>query len=137
MLRRLALIAVTMLLVVHGLVCLTGATRDLGWLWVASGLLALTAAVQLVVDRRHWWIVGALAVVVSQAAIVTTWSQAWAGTIVNALLAVAVLYGWRSQGRSSARARYRRAVAALSAADEGDAVVTEDDLQALPAPIAR
>ena len=57
--------------------------------------------------------------------------------IVILLIAVlAVAYGVLSRGPSSARARYRRAVAALPGASDGGDVVTEADLQGLPGPVA-
>ena len=57
---------------------------------------------------RWWWMVGALAVVVSQVVIVSSWADAKVGTVANVVLAAAVVYGWASQGPRGARAEYRR-----------------------------
>lgn len=47
--------------------------------------------------------VGAGAVVLSQAVILSSWSDAKAGTIANAVLLAAVAYGYASQGPNSYR----------------------------------
>jgi hypothetical protein len=80
--------------------------------------------------------VGAVAVVASQAMIFTTWSDASAGAVANLILLLAVVYGYASQGPTSYRAEFRRrSQLALSEPIVGE-VVTEDDLADLPDPVA-
>lgn len=67
-------------------------SKPVGVLWLTAALLCLAAAAALFLVPRWWWVVGALAVVTSQAAIVTAWSDAMVGTVANLLLAVAVLW---------------------------------------------
>lgn len=145
-------IAVAVLFVLHGLIHLLGfvkafgfadlpqlsqtGSRPVGVLWLAATLLCLTAAAALFLAPRRWWAVGALAVVVSQAAIVTAWPDAMVGTVANVLLLVAVLYGFASRGPLSLRAEYehhlRHAWPWTAPQD-----VTEADLAPLPDPVQR
>ena len=79
---------------------------------------------------------GAVAAVISQVVIVTSWADAKAGTIANVIVVVAVVYGWASQGPRSARAEYRRRAHGALDTPRPAGVVTEGDLERLPAPVA-
>ena len=56
--------------------------------------------------------VGAVAVVASQAVIFTSWSDAKAGTLANVVLVVAVIHGFAAQGPASYRTEYHQQVRA-------------------------
>lgn len=144
---------VFVILLAHGAITLLGAaeafgvmdlpeltmpiSEAMGLVWLVGGLLIVAAAVLMIVAPRWWWIVGAAGLVVSQVAIVTSWTDAKAGTLANVVLLVAVGYGFVSEGPTSYRADYRRLVAAeLSAQPADETVVTEADLAPLPAPVA-
>ena len=137
----------------HGALHLLGAAKGLKWAevrtlaepistglgaaWLAA-LVTIATGVLLVGRVRWWWTVGAVAVavVLSQVVIVTSWADAKAGTIANFVLLAAVVYGWASQGPQGERAEYpRRATGALDIPHVAG-VVTEADLQPLPAPVA-
>lgn len=88
-------IAVAVLFVVHGLIHLLGFAKGvghvdlpqltepvspaMGLLWLAAGLLRGAATAALFLAPRWWWAVGAVALVMSQAVIVTSWSDAKRG----------------------------------------------------------
>jgi hypothetical protein len=72
----------------------------MGLVWLSAGLLVSVSAVMLVAWPRHWWIVGAVAIVVSQAAILTAWRHAWAGTLGNAVLLLALMHRFLTKGLS-------------------------------------
>lgn len=145
-------IAVAVLFVLHGLIHLLGFTTafgladlpqlsqpvspPVGVLWLVAALLCLTAAAALFLAPRWWWAVGALAVVVSQAAIATAWADAGVGTVANVLLLVAVGYGFASRGPLSLRAEYERHLAHVWPATAPQDV-TEADLEPLPDPVRR
>ena len=77
------------------------------------------------------------ATAVSQVAIVSSWSDARAGTIVNVVLVLAAGYGFASLGPTSLHAQWRDQVdQAIADVDPAPAVVTEEDLADLPAPLA-
>jgi hypothetical protein len=100
---------VAVLLALHGLIHLMGfakasgyaklpqltqpISREMGLLWLAAGLLVVGGAVMIVARPRSFWIVGAVALVMSQAVILSAWRDAWAGTVVNVVLLLAVAHG--------------------------------------------
>ena len=143
---------VAVIVVLHGLIHLLGVVKGLGWgevtqltepisttmglMWLAATALVVVAGAMLAVAARGWWDVGLAAAVVSQTVILSSWTDAKAGTLVNILLFIASGYGLASQGRRSLRADYRRRVAATLAHPLQTGVVTEVDLQALPGPVA-
>jgi hypothetical protein len=106
--------AVVSVVVVHGLLHLLGAAKGLGWAqvsmmkepigaamgatWLAAAALVVAAGVLLAIQARWWWVVGALALVLSQGVIFTSWSDALLGTIANVILLLAVIYTYRSRG---------------------------------------
>jgi hypothetical protein len=73
--------------------------------------------------------------VLSQAAILSSWSDARFGTIANVILALGVIYGVASEGPWSFRSAYRAEVALRGAIVTEEPVVTERDLASLPPPV--
>lgn len=150
--RRTVRWVLAIVVVAHGALHFLGAAKGLGWadvtqlsepigtawgaVWLLGAVVTIAAGGLLLARVRWWWTAGAAAVVLSQLAIVSSWADAKVGTVVNIVLAAAVVYGWASQGPRGARAEYRRrAVAALAETAPID-LVTEADLARLPAPVA-
>jgi len=146
-------ITVALVFVIHGLIHLFGFAKAFGladmpqlvepishpvglW-WLAAALLSLAASTALILTPRWWWAFGASAVVISQAAIVSSWEDAKVGTVANVVLLVAVLYGFASRGPLSLRAEFEHDVAREwpSARSSTHEVVTEGDLASLPDPV--
>jgi hypothetical protein len=109
----------------------------LGFLWLAAALAMETAGFSFLLGHRSWWIVALGAVVLSQALIVSAWSDAKFGSIVNLLIMAGILYGFASQGPLSFHARYLREVRGRLAQPLSTAVITEADLEPLPEPVRR
>lgn len=146
-------VAFSILLVLHGLVHLMGVanafgyadlpqltariSRPLGLVWLAATGLMLAAAVTLWAWPRAWWILGALAVVASQAAITTAWSDAKFGTVANVAVLAGVVFGWLAFGPGSLRAQYETDVAAGLARLQQGPPITETDIAHLPPPVQR
>jgi hypothetical protein len=144
---------VAALLVVHGLIHLMGfakafgytrlpqltqpISREAGLLWLAATVLVVASAAMMVVWQRSFWIVGAVALVISQAVILSAWRDAWAGTIMNVVLLLMVAHGWLTEGPTSFHAQFERDVAAGLGRPLEAAVVTEADLALRPEPVQR
>ncbi|MBK7351876.1 MAG: hypothetical protein IPI92_18645 [Gemmatimonadetes bacterium] len=109
-------------------------SRSAGAAWLAAALLCLCTAATLYLWPTRWWLFGLLAAVVSQAVIVSSWSDARFGTLANVVLLAGALYGLLSRGPWSFRAQYAAAVAAGTPSAPA-AVLTEADLVRLPAPV--
>lgn len=145
---------VVVVLVAHGLLHLPGAAKGFGWaefaqltqpigpagaaLWLLAALLVLATAATLAVGARTWWwILAAVAAVVSQAAIVTSWSDARAGTAGTVLLVIVAGYGFLAEGPTSFHAQWRdKATSAVRGQQADPPVLTETDLDVLPGPLA-
>jgi hypothetical protein len=108
----------------------------IGALWLLAGLAFVAAGVLELVRARSWWWLAAAGVALSQPLIMGAWSQAMMGTLVNALLAVPILVAW---GDARFQAASDAAVYALFARVpvEPGAVVTREELAALPPPVRR
>ena len=145
-------IAVAALFVLHGLIHVVGfavafgyadlpqlgeaISQPMGVLWAVAALCCLAAAALLFLAPRWWWVIGAVAVVISQAVIVTAWPAAMIGTVANAVLLVAVLHGAASRGPWSLCTEYQhRLEHAWPFTDQR--LVTEADLDPLPIPVQR
>src|SRR3978361_1432244 len=90
------------LLVIHGSIHLLGfvkafglaevaqlhapISRSLGLLWLAASTLLLAAAATRYVAPSWFWIVGGVALVLSQLLIITAWDDAKFGTAANVVL---------------------------------------------------
>jgi deazaflavin-dependent oxidoreductase (nitroreductase family) len=140
------------LLIAHGAIHVLGAVKGLdlatvdaltepistplGVAWLTAGIVVIVAAVLIARRARGWWYVAAGAAVLSEAVILTSWTDAKAGTAINVLLLLAAVYGYARHGHPSFREEYRRRVAALQPAPRAG-VLTEDDLAPLPEAVAR
>jgi hypothetical protein len=143
---------VVAVVVLHGLLHLLGAAEGLGWAdvsqlttpvgagmgiaWLATAVLVVATGLLLARSVAWWWLVGAVAVVASQAMIFTSWSDAGAGTVANLILLPAVVYGFASQGPTSYRSEFRRRSQIALTQPIVGTVVTEADLADLPDPVA-
>ena len=112
-------------------------SRGMGLVWIAAAVVTLATVVALFVWPRGWWMIGAVALVLSQAAIFTSWSDAKAGTMANMLLLAVVAYGYFTQGPTSFRAQFDRDVRAGLARPVDAPVLTEADVTPLPNPVRR
>jgi hypothetical protein len=144
---------VAALLIVHGLVHLMGfaksfgfaelpqltqpISRGMGLLWFVAGLLVIASAVAIVASPRSVWIIGVVALVLSQVVILSAWHDAWAGTVANILLLLVVAHGWFTEGPGSFRATFDRDAAVGFARPVHAPIVTEADLTPLPEPVRR
>ena len=142
------------LLIIHGLIHGLGFVKGLGLarvaqlqrdisapagvLWLVAGVLFLGAAVALWIAPRVWWAPALVAVVVSQALIVSVWSDARFGTLANVLILLPAIVAALSQAPWSDRARADAAVAHGEArALTTTAAVGAADVAHLPAPVRR
>lgn len=141
-------------LAAHGLIHLLGAAKGLAWsdvsqlkepigpgagvVWLLAATLVLVCAGLLVAGApTWWWAVAVVGAAVSQVAIATSWNDAKAGTAVNVLLVVAALYGLASVGPASFRAQWvDQSTRALAETDPAPEIVTGEDLDVLPGPLA-
>lgn len=112
-------------------------SKTLGIAWLVATLALLGAAVSLFAAPRAFWLVGAFGILVSQWVIVSSWSDAKYGTIMNLLALLAVVYGAFSHGPFGLHAAYQQEVRRGLKGEEAMPVVREADLDPLPVPVQR
>jgi hypothetical protein len=118
----------------------TPITRAMAGAWGLAGVVLMAGVVALLAWPRWFWLVGAVGLVSSQLVLATAWQDARFGTLGNALLAVAVVYGGAAWGPFGLRAAYEGLVREAGAGGpqvSSAGVVTETDVAALPAPVQR
>ena len=147
-------IALAVLLAIHALIHLMGflkafglaelpqltlpISKPLGVAWLMAALSLLGAVAALLLAPRWFWILGAVGIVMSQVVIVSSWSDAKLGTLLNLVALVAVVYGAFSRGPFGLHAQYESEVRrSLTPGPGAMPVVTEADLAPLPAPVQR
>jgi hypothetical protein len=114
--------------------------RPMGVLWLAAAALLVAAVTALLAAPRWFWLIGAVGLVASQTAIVASWGDARFGTVLNVVLAAAVVYGAFAWGPVGLRAEYQRLTRDGLRRTAGTARlrdITETDLAALPPLVQR
>lgn len=145
---RLALAALAL---VHGLIHLLGVAKAFGLAdlpaltqpisrasgvgWGLAATLFIVSAALLGVAPRAWWPLGLVAVVLSEAVIVGSWSDARFGTLPNLVLGASALLAVVQFGPASLWSEYRADVATIPSVRTEP--ITADELAALPTPIRR
>lgn len=111
------------------------AARAVGGLWLIVCLMMIAAAAMRIVEIDSWWILAAIAIIISQLLIIYAWPDAGAGTIVNLLLIPAVLVAWADAGfQHETDAKIRQLYDGIPTAPA--AIVTAENVEQLPAPVA-
>jgi hypothetical protein len=113
-------------------------SRGMALVWLVAGLALVVTAILFVTAPRVWWAVGLAAVVLSQIVIISSWSDARFGTLANAIILCAVVYGFATRGPLSFRSEYRSQVdARLAGPTPATPRLSEADLAPLPEPVRR
>ena len=112
-------------------------SRAWGVAWLVAACLMAATAAMLGAGYRNYWVVGAVALVVSQAVVFSAWQDAWAGTAANAILLLVVAHGLLTEGPWSFHTQFLRDTHAGLARTITAPVVTEADLAGLPEPVQR
>ncbi len=71
-------------------------SRTAGVLWLFAGLLFLTSAILLLLQKDSWLMLAIPVVILSQVVIILSWSDAKFGTIANVLILAAAILSWGS-----------------------------------------
>lgn len=117
--------------------------RAAGAAWLVACVLLVAAAILIAVGPRSPGLavalsaVGLVAALVSQAVIVSSWSDAKFGTLPNVVLLVFAGCVFATFGPVGLRADYRERAEALMARTRPGQVLTEASVAALPAPLRR
>ncbi len=146
-------ILLLIILLIHGLIHLMGTakafdlaeieqlsqpiSRPLGLVWFAAAVLHIATAVALLLWPRGWLLLGAVAILLSQLVIQTSWSDARFGTFANVIILIGVAVAWNAQAPGSFADTYRRDVATRLASVAPAPLLTEADIAPLPPVVQR
>lgn len=99
--------ALTILIGIHGIIHLFGflksfgisefnaiskpISKPFGIIWLMAFLLFITSAILFLSQYDFWWVIGILAVFVSQFLIIIYWKDAKFGTILNLIILTLIL----------------------------------------------
>jgi len=141
-------IAFAILLAIHGAIHLLGFAkaarilelpmlrtpigRPLGVVWLIAALACFATVVLLFTTPDRWWVAAGVAVVLSEAVIITAWADAKFGTVVNLVVLVPLVLSLLDLRSSSLRSIYREKSERVLARDWTTSVVTDADLAPLP-----
>lgn len=114
-------------------------SKPLGVAWLVAMLVLLGAAAALFAAPRSFWLVAAFGILLSQWVIVSSWSDAKLGTLVNLVVLLAAVHSAFSRGPFGLHAAYEGEVrrSLTRGAASVPVPVTEADLGPLPAPVQR
>lgn len=146
-------IAFGLFALVHGLIHLMGFAKAFGFgdalplrhaiprawggVWLVAALLWVSVAICLFMNTRGWWVIGLVALLCSQVAIVSSFADAKWGTVANVLLAIPIMLALANLRATSFQSIYEAEQSERLRAPVTSALVTEADLASLPAPVQR
>jgi hypothetical protein len=90
----LILIGIQVLAHLLGLQLVQPIPKAFGMVWFAILCMLLLTGVLYALRSRYWWATGMITVLISQILVIYFWKTAWFLTIGNALLSLAVIYGY-------------------------------------------
>jgi hypothetical protein len=108
-----------------------------GAFWLLAAVLFMVAGGMALASLPSWWMPALPALVISQVLIVLAWRDAWAGTIPNLIVLVALIPAIAASLPNAYGPAFRRLSAEnLARPLAQTTLLTEADLVSLPAPVA-
>lgn len=109
-------------------------SKMMGTLWLAASLLFIIYAISFSLDHKYSWILGSVAVILSQFIIILFWTDAKWGTIPNLLLLLPILISWGGfQFNEKIKRETQQILNQVSLSKVN--TVTEEDISKLPGPV--
>ncbi len=141
------------IIIVHGLIHLMGfvkafklspmeqltqpISKPVGLLWLLAALLFLAAIFLFLLRHELWWIIAALAIIISQTLIIFLWRDAKFGTIANLIILLPVIVAFMNALPSSFQNVYKTEVQKRLKPITDISVVSEEDIKHLPDPVKK
>ncbi len=137
---------------IHGLIHLMGFSKAFGFsnitqitkeiskpfgiFWLFTSLLFIVTAVLFLLKKDSWWVVGIIAIIISQILIFTIWQDAKFGTIPNVIIFVVIILFFVS---ISFERNFQKDVKENLQRNSSitTEILTENDLLQLPEPVKR
>jgi hypothetical protein len=143
-------IALIVLIAIHGIIHLFGflkafglsefnaitqpVSKPFGILWLLAFILLITAAFLLMMDSHYYWVLAGIAILLSQLLIISFWTDARFGTIINLMILVSVLLAYSFSHFIKKVNAERKQMLTEMTASKG-AIISEQMFDGLPAPV--
>ena len=108
-----------------------------GILWLLCTLLFFIALLLFLVRNDEWWIIGAVAIILSQIVIIYSWTDAKFGTIANVIIFVPIIVSFMGALPSSFMNVYNTEVEKKLHNPSNIPILLEEDIQHLPNPVTK
>ena len=111
-------------------------SKPMGLVWLSATVFFLMFAVLYITNTKYAWIFGILAVIISQILILYVWKDAKFGTLPNVFILIVSVFLFAS---CSFQRMIKQETAALlnQSKIQNERMVTESDIEKLPAPVQR
>lgn len=71
-------------------------SKPMGILWIITALLFEIVAVLVFNHNKQWWVIGSIAIILSQFLIIRYWSDTKFGTIINIIISAVIVVDFAS-----------------------------------------
>lgn len=111
-------------------------SKAIGLWWLTVSILFIITAVLFIINHTLWVYLGVIAVIISQTLIIFNWHDARAGTVVNVIIFIVLLFTFTTQLFERKFQNDASEMRTPSAPGQ-QALLTEDDLKFLPPSVQR
>jgi hypothetical protein len=111
-------------------------SKTAGMCWLLATLLLLFYAISFIINHKQQWIVGLMAVVISQLLIIVFWKDAKFGTIANLIILVVVMVTF-GKHQFQSMVEKETQIILKSNTSNNNLIVTKQSLDSLPLPVKR
>jgi len=146
-------VAFLFFMLIHGLIHLMGfakafqladvsqltkpVSRPAGVLWLLAAVLFGASFCLLLPNNDSWWIIAAIAILLSQLLVIRSWADAKYGSIANVILLLPIVVSFLNALPSSFQNRYRTEVQYRLNPITDNSIVREEDIKRLPGPVQK
>lgn len=109
-------------------------SKPLGFIWLASAFIFLAYGISFIVNYKYSWLIGFLAIAVSQILIILIWKDAKFGTIPNALIFIVSFFSWGYYSFQKYILEETQQLLSQNKIIENK-IMTESEIQLLPYPV--
>lgn len=111
-------------------------SRPMGILWLSAAILLLLYGVMYFSNNRYSWVIGVMAVILSQFLVLYFWSDAKFGTIPNIIILIIAVMDFGSFRFNNMVEREKALLLSENITSDGG-TVSETDIRALPVPVQK
>lgn len=109
-------------------------TKGMGLLWLAGGILNLLFGLLFILGNKYAWVIGFIAVILSQLLVIMFWKDAKFGTIPNIIILIVSMIAFGHYSFQKQVQRETNSILSTFKISTGK-VITENEINDLPEPV--